>query len=65
MKYSVELRGEHGERKLIGTTKKGSESIHDVIANANRMKDILKAPDRRDKPILYVPGGWLSESDGS
>ena len=34
-------------------------------ARANRMKDVLEAPDRVDKPMLYVPGGWLSKSDES
>ena len=63
MKYTVELRGEHGERIFLGRTKQG-ESVHDVIAKAERMKDMLEAPDRVDKPIIYVPRGWLSESDG-
>ena len=65
MKYSVELRGEHGERIIIGSAKKGAEDIHDVIAKAERMKDILEAPDRVDKPMIYVPRGWLAESDDS
>ena len=61
MKYRVELVGEHGERILIGSSK--SESIDDVIAKANRMKNRLEALDHVDKPMLYVPGGWLSDSD--
>ena len=64
MSYSIELRGEHGERIFLGRTKQG-ESIHDVIARVNRMKEALEAPDRVDKPVIYVPGGWLSESEGS
>ena len=65
MKYSVELRGEHGERIIIGSAKKGSEDIHDVIAKVERMKNMLEASDRVDKPMIYVPRGWLSESDDS
>ena len=63
MKYRVELRGEHGERIIIGSAKKGSEDLRDVIARAERMKDILEAPDRVDKPMIYVPRGWLAESE--
>lgn len=63
MKYSVELRGEHGERIIIGSAKKGSEDLRDVIAKAERMKDILEAPDRVDKPMIYIPRDWLSDLD--
>lgn len=64
MKYKIELKGEHGERIIVGTAR-NAESIQEVIAKANRMKDVLEAPDRVDKPMLYVPGGWLSKSDES
>ena len=64
MKYRVELRGEHGERIIVGTAR-NAESIQEVVARANRMKDVLEAPDRVDKPMLYVPRGWLSKSDES
>ena len=64
MKYRVELIGEHGERIIVGSAKKGSEDIHDVITKAERLKDMLEAPDRIDKPMIYVPRGWLAESDG-
>lgn len=65
MKYRVELRGEHGEKIIIGSSKKESESFHDVIAKANRMKEKMEASDRVDKPIIYVPRGWLAKPDGS
>ena len=40
MKYRVELRGEHGERIIVGTAR-NAESIQEVIARANRMNAMI------------------------
>lgn len=63
MKYRVELRGKHGERIIIGSSRKEPESIHDAITKANLMKDIRETLAPVDKPMFYVPRGWLSGLD--
>lgn len=61
MRYRIELVGMNGERVVIGSMKTETETIHDAVVKAKKMKAFLEAPCGIKNPVLLLPGKWMKE----
>lgn len=61
MRYRIELVGMNGERVIIGSVKTETETIHDAIVKAKKMKAFLEQPLDIENPVLLLPGNWLKD----